>query len=93
MEPQVVVEGKVPVKTKSLDCYRRISDEGSAGNKIRQLTYTSSQGQFLPGYMPGTKYLGMSDYNDILAPGWPFILGYSDENFFDKAVTNGWLIN
>jgi cell surface protein SprA len=33
----------------------------------------------------------MSDYNDILAPGWPFILGYSDKNFFEKAMTNGWL--
>jgi len=27
----------------------------------------------------------------MLAPGWPFILGYSDKNFFDKAVNNGWL--
>jgi cell surface protein SprA len=33
----------------------------------------------------------MSNYNGSLAPGWPFILGYSDKNFFDKAVTKGWL--
>jgi cell surface protein SprA len=33
----------------------------------------------------------MSNYEGNLAPGWPFILGYSDRNFFDKAVTNGWL--
>ena len=59
------------------------------GVRSVSLTYTSAQGQFFPDILPGTKYLGMSDYNDILAPGWPFILGYSDKNFFDKAVTNG----
>jgi cell surface protein SprA len=33
----------------------------------------------------------MSSYNGKLAPGWPFILGYSDRNFFNRAITNGWL--
>jgi cell surface protein SprA len=61
------------------------------GIRSLSLTYTSSQGQFLPGYTPGTKILGMSDNNNVLAPGWPFILGYSDRNFFDKAVNNGWI--
>jgi len=61
------------------------------GVRSVSLTYTSSQGQFLPGYLPETKYLGMSNNNNKLAPGWPFILGYSDRNFFDKAITNGWL--
>jgi cell surface protein SprA len=61
------------------------------GVRSVSLTLTSSQGQFLPGYLPQTSYLGMSDFNNILAPGWPFILGNSDKNFFDRAVTNGWL--
>jgi cell surface protein SprA len=33
----------------------------------------------------------MSNVNGKLAPGWPFILGYSDKNFFEKALSNGWL--
>jgi cell surface protein SprA len=41
--------------------------------------------------MPETNYLGMSDYNNVLAPGWPFILGFSDSRFFDRAASNGWL--
>jgi len=61
------------------------------GIRSVSLNFSSSQGQFLPGYMPGTKYLGMSGYNNVLAPGWPFILGYSDRNFFDNAVSRGWL--
>jgi cell surface protein SprA len=41
--------------------------------------------------MPQTEYLGMQTYNGVLAPGWPFILGYADRGFFDKAAQNGWL--
>jgi len=33
----------------------------------------------------------MSSFNNKLAPGWPFILGYSGKNFFDRAVSTGWL--
>jgi cell surface protein SprA len=51
----------------------------------------SSQGQFLPGYLPGTNFLGMSGSNNSMAPGWPFILGYSNDSFFDNAVTKGWI--
>jgi cell surface protein SprA len=62
------------------------------GVRSVSLTYTSGQGQFLPGYMPGTKFLGMSTYhNDVLAPGWPFILGYGNKKFFDRAVGHGWI--
>jgi cell surface protein SprA len=61
------------------------------GIRTMSLTYTSGQGQYLPGYMPGTKYLGMSKFNDILAPGVPFILGYNNESFFNKAARNGWI--
>jgi cell surface protein SprA len=61
------------------------------GIRSVSLTYTSAQGQFLPGYMPETNFLGMSRQDGGLAPGWPFILGYGSEAFFNKAVTGGWI--
>ena len=61
------------------------------GIRSISLTMTSSQGQFLPGYLPGTNFLGMSGSSNSMAPGWPFILGYSDDNFFNKAVSKGWI--
>lgn len=61
------------------------------GIRSVSLTYTSSQGQFLPGYNPGTSFLGMTDYYDKTAPGWPFILGYNDPDFFNKAAMNNWI--
>ncbi len=33
----------------------------------------------------------MSRTNNVMAPGLPFILGYSNRNFFEKAAANGWL--
>ncbi len=88
---QVDIEGRVPVKRSPFIITGEYFVRALMGLRNVSLTLSSSQGQFLPGYMPGSKYLGMSDYNDILAPGWPFILGYSDRNFFDKAAANGWL--
>jgi cell surface protein SprA len=88
---RISVEGKVPVKRNPLIITGEYMARVLLGVRSASLTYTSAQGQFLPGYMPGTKYLGMSDYNNVMAPGWPFILGYNDRDFFDKAAARGWL--
>ena len=88
---RVSVEGKVKKNRNPFIITGEYLIRAMMGIRSVSLSYTSAQGQFLPGYTPETKYLGMSNFNDVLAPGWPFILGYSDNNFFDKAVTNGWL--
>ncbi len=87
----IEVEGKVQVKRNPLIVTGEYLVRALMGIRSASLTFTSAQGQFLPGYLPGTKYLGMSDYQNVLAPGWPFILGYNDKNFFNKAMTSGWL--
>ena len=88
---RVIVEGKVKKNRNPLIVTGEYLIRAIMGIRSVSLTYTTSQGQFLPGYEPETKFLGMSSYNGKLAPGWPFILGYSDRNFFNRAVTNGWL--
>ena len=88
---KVVVEGKVKKTRDPFIVAGEYVIRALMGIRSVSLTYTTSQGQFLPGYSPETSFLGMSDYNGSLAPGWPFILGYSDRNFFDRAVTKGWL--
>ncbi len=55
------------------------------------INYSQNDGTILPGYMPGSKYLGMGKYNNVLAPGWPFVVGYQDYNFAREAARNGWL--
>ena len=88
---KVTIEGKIKQSPNPLILAGEYLVRALMGIRSVSLTYTSAQGQFLPGYTPGTRYLGMSEANDLLAPGWPFILGYSDKNFFDKAVTNNWI--
>ncbi len=55
------------------------------------VTYSRSGGSFLPGYMPETRYLGMSRYNNQLTPGWEFIAGWQDEGFAEQAFYDGLL--
>ena len=88
---KIVVEGQVKKSRNPLIVTGEYLIRALMGIRSVSLTYTTSQGEFLPGYTPETKFLGMSTVNNKLAPGWPFILGYADRSFFDKAVTNGWV--
>ena len=53
------------------------------------ITYRQTSGQVLPGYIPGTDYLGMSRANNN-APGANFILGGQQDIRF-AAARNGWI--
>jgi len=88
---KVVIEGKVKQSRSPFIVTGEYLIRALMGIRSLSLTYTSAQGEYLPGYSPRTKYLGMSNFNNKLAPGWPFVLGLSDRNFFDKAVSNGWI--
>ncbi len=54
-------------------------------------TYTIEQGHIMPGYLPGTSFLGQQSYGGMSSPGWRFLMGLTDERFFDEAVINGWI--
>lgn len=89
---RVEVEGKVKKNRNPFIVSGEYFIRALMGVRSVSLTYTSGQGHFLPGYMPGTNFLGMSsDNNNVLAPGWPFILGYGSKRFFDRAVGHGWI--
>jgi cell surface protein SprA len=88
---QIIIEGKVKQKLNPMLITGEYLIRSLLGIRSLSLTYSSSRGQYLPGFLPGTKFLGMSKFNGSLTPGLPFVLGYSDESFFNKAVNNRWL--
>lgn len=88
---KVAVEGKVKKKRNPMVVTGEFLVRALMGVRSVSLTLTQMHDNMLPGFTPGTDFLGMSKNNGVLAPGWPFILGYSDEKFFEKAVTRGWL--
>ena len=90
-DAKVVIEGKVKKSINPMIVAGEYLIRAVMGIRSISLTYTTAQGEYLPGYTPETKFLGMSSFNNKLAPGWPFILGYSGKNFFDRAVSTGWL--
>lgn len=55
------------------------------------VNYSENNSTTLPGYMPGSHFLGMESYNGSRAPGFAFIAGWQDRDFAMKAVRNGWL--
>ena len=57
------------------------------------ISFSQTEGTLMPGYLPGTRYFGTEAYNDMMAPGIPFILGYQDPNFARDAIGRGWITN
>jgi len=88
---KVFIEGKIPKKQNPFVMTGKYFIRALMGIRNLTLTYSSNQGQILPGYMPQTKYMGMESYDNTLAPGWPFIFGFSDLKFFNKALSRGWI--
>jgi cell surface protein SprA len=88
---QVSIEGKVQLKPNPFIMTGKYLIRAMMGIRSVSLTLSNTDGLYLPGYMPKTKYLGMSESNSGLAPGWPFILGFNDSKFFDRAMNNGWI--
>jgi len=87
----VTIEGRIPKKRNPMTVTGEYVLRAIMGIRSVSMTYTSSQGQFLPGFLPEAKFMGSSKINNVTAPGLPFMLGLSDRKFFDRAVSNGWL--
>ncbi|WP_423129443.1 cell surface protein SprA [Gaoshiqia sp. Z1-71] len=69
--------------------------------KTLAVTYSSSGGTVLPGFMPEPSIFGSGNYHpdpvmfgDVAAstaPGLPFLLGWQDKNFARDAALKGWI--
>ena len=67
------------------------------------ISYSSSDGTILPGFLPEPALFGSGYYRpdqaafgDIAgstAPGFPFLFGWQDDNFARKAISKGWYTN
>ena len=65
------------------------------------MTYSSSDGTLLPGFMPQPSIFGSGHYSpdpamfgqiaSTNAPGFPFLFGWQDKNFAREAAEKGWI--
>ncbi len=60
--------------------------------KSIDISYTSNNGTFLPGYLPEIGFLGRGKFSGGLAPTLGFVFG-SQNDIRDLALTRGWLIS
>lgn len=56
------------------------------------MTYKNQRSNTLPGYIPGTKIIGMEQFNALTAPGWDYITALNGENFHELAAQRSWLV-
>lgn len=87
---KVVVEGKAAQTRDAGEVLGAYFLRFLMGVRSISVSRTTSQGQYLPGFMPGTGFMGMSASKNS-APGLPFVFGYYDRKFFEKALSRGWI--
>ena len=63
---------------------------GTMFRKI-QVTYRNTNSLTLPGFAPQAGFMGQQRFDNIYAPGFDFAFGVFDDNFVEKAKSNGWL--
>ncbi len=97
----VEISGKRQLKTNWIYNAAQYSARTAMMVKSFTMTYASSDGTVLPGFMPEPSVFGMGRYDpdpsmfgeiaSTNAPGLPFLFGYQDEDFARKAALKGWL--
>jgi cell surface protein SprA len=87
----ITIKGRVEKKPSMASVAGRYLVRGLMALRNVSATYTIEQGSILPGYLPGTSFLGQQSYGGMSSPGWRFLAGLTDDRFFDEAVVNGWI--
>ncbi len=87
----IVVKGRVEKKPSMASIAGRYVVRGLMALRNVSATYTIEQGHIMPGYLPGSSFLGQQSTGGMSSPGWRFLLGLTDERFFDEAVLNHWI--
>ena len=86
----IIVEGRIEKKENPFVFIAENTARLLMSIKNVSVSYTITEGSSMPGYKPSTNLLGMESYNNVTAPGWPYILGWQEEDFAIKAIQNGW---
>jgi cell surface protein SprA len=97
-----IVKGKVEVNHDLGEKLIQYTARALMGVRSISLSYSSTDGTILPGFMPEPKLFGSGKYTpdktmfgDIseqsTAPGIPFLLGWQDKDFAKKAAEKGWI--
>jgi len=74
------VKSTVDVAVRALMMLRRAS-----------ITYRESNSMVLPGFAPEPGFLGQQTINNMQAPGYGFVFGFTDDNTIKTIKDNGWL--
>lgn len=97
-----VVKGKIEVSRDLGEKIIQYTTRALMGVRSISLSYSTTDGTILPGFMPQPRLFGIGKYmpdqtmfsdmtTQTTAPGIPFLLGWQDKEFAMKAAQKGWI--
>lgn len=87
----IIVDGNVEIRETFFTKFAEQSARLLMSVKNLSLSYSHTDGTILYGYLPGTDWFGTQTFNDVVAPGFPFVFGYQDPDFAWKSINRGWM--
>lgn len=90
---KVFVEGSIEIRETVLSKFGESTANFLMMVKDVSISLSQTEGSLLSGYLPGTSLFGQQNVNGLMAPGFPFILGYQNPDFVWEAISKGWLTN
>ncbi len=99
---KLLVKGKVEVSRDLGQKLIQYTARALMSVRSISLSYSSTDGTVLPGFMPEPRFFGVGKYTpdqnmfgdlpgQTTAPGLPFLLGWQDKDFAVKASQKGWV--
>ncbi len=99
---KIIVKGKVEVSRDLGQKLIQYTARALMGVRSLSLSYSSTDGTVLPGFMPEPRIFGVGKYtpdktmfsdiiNQSFAPGLPFLIGWQDKDFAANAAKKGWI--
>jgi cell surface protein SprA len=61
------------------------------GLKTVRFNYTQNNGSILSGFKYTPQSMGMNFIDNEQKPGWEYVFGFSDPEFMERVIQNGWL--
>lgn len=87
----VTVTGKVPKKDDAGTYAGKMMTRMAMMVRTANISYTQDESSILPGFKGESRFFGLSNFRNRLAPGLDFVLGGQATDFLQRARMNDWL--
>lgn len=87
---EILIEGKKPMAENPLIVISDYTLKTLMMVQSASINYKIGSGSLINGYMPETFLFGSEKINDVIAPGWEYLVGYNEYSIIERFADYRW---